>query len=585
MSSTLSSKVEPLKNWLNKNSFWREDLIIKESPYGGIGVFSQGPIDIEEDPLLLRIPKANLLAPKNSYIYNLLVDYEPENPDIILSEGMFGLVLTVIYELQCHDSSPWFEYLQTIDFNNSQIPVCLWDTVDKDNLKNTQLDLLNFLDPQELIDFYVEAIRFAHKNLDTLPIPSILNIDNPDLSPKLLSEKHNDKLIEFGKVIQSVISRAFLIDNYYQLALVPAADLFNHLSPKTKDGKVIDRENIHFVCDGTVCEVCGEQECDHEEEGEVVDDDDDDDVDNIEQEPRKSSDDSESITSISMDYIYEMEQDELSDADTDVDPEEASTLSMEEEIAVNGADHDLANELSDSSKCCDVVLIREPQEQHEFEIFNSYGNELSNAQLLQKYGFIDMDDNPNDTCLLSIQFFKQLKTLKEKLGNPKKAKELDQKIEWLEEIGYELINEIISAEDMEHNHDEEDCQDESCDQKDAEVIFPESWPLSIFVKNIDGSCSPQTYAILKLIELKHPYFVQKLEAIDNEKILIKNIQKYLLNYTEKELKSFNKTVLNWCKNRLQKYPDSIRSSKHSEQISTIINQEKRILHKFIDLHS
>ena len=69
-----------------------------------------------------------------------------------------------------------------------------------------------------------------------------------------------------------------------------------------------------------------------------------------------------------MDYIYEMEQDELSDADTDVDPEEASTLSMEEEIAVNGADHDLANELSDSSKCCDVVLIREPQEQHEFEI-------------------------------------------------------------------------------------------------------------------------------------------------------------------------------------------------------------------------
>ena len=81
------------------------------------------------------VPKANLLAPKNSYIYNLLVDYEPENPDIILSEGMFGLVITVIYELQCHDSSPWFEYLQTIDFNNSQIPVCLWDTVDKDNLK------------------------------------------------------------------------------------------------------------------------------------------------------------------------------------------------------------------------------------------------------------------------------------------------------------------------------------------------------------------------------------------------------------------------------------------------------------------
>ena len=39
-------------------------------------------------------------------------------------------------------------------------------------------------------------------------------------------------------------------------------------------------------------------------------------------------------------------------------------------------DHDLANELSDSSKCCDVVLIREPQEQHEFEILIRNGNEL-----------------------------------------------------------------------------------------------------------------------------------------------------------------------------------------------------------------
>ena len=580
MSSTLSSRLDQLKSWLDKNSFWREDLIIKESPYGGIGVFSQGPIDIEEDPLLLRIPKTNLLAPKNSYIYNLLVDYESENSDIILSEGMFGLVITVIYELQCHDSSPWFKYLQTIDFNNSQIPVCLWDTIDKENLKNTQLDLLNFLDPQELIDFYIEAIRFAQKNLDILPIPSILNINNTDLCSEILIKHHNDKLIEFGKVIQSVISRAFMIDNYYQLGLVPAADLFNHLSPKLIDGKVLDRENIHFVCDGTVCDICGEQECDHEEDEEEDE--------GMEQEPQEDDDHAESITSISMDYIYEMEQDELSDADTDVDPEEASTLSMEEEIRVNGADQDLANELSDSSKCCDVILIREPQEQHGFEIFNSYGNELSNAQLLQKYGFIDMDNNPNDTCLLSIQFFKQLKTLKDKLGNPKKAKELDQKIEWLEEVGYELINEIINAGETdheEHTHDEEDCQDENCNQKYGEVVLPESWPLAIFVRNIDGSCSPQTYAILKLVELKHPYFVQKLESIDNEKILMKNIQKYLLNHTEKELKSFNKTVLNWCKNRLQKYPDSIKPSEHSEQISTIINQEKRILHKFIGLHS
>ncbi|KAL6450895.1 LOW QUALITY PROTEIN: RKM3 Ribosomal lysine N-methyltransferase 3 [Candida maltosa Xu316] len=573
MSSTKPQK--SLERWLENNSFWINDLIIKESKFGGIGVFSKGPMgtDEEDDPLVLRIPKSNLLAPKNSSIYSLLVDYESQNEDIILSEGMFALVITVIYELTYGSSSPWFDYLESIDFINSEIPICLWDNEDKNNLKNTEVDLLGLLDPQQLIDFYTEAVRFAHENNDTVDIPDVLNIPTTDISSDIITSKYHAQLVQFGKIIQSVSSRAFSVDNYYQLAMVPAADLFNHLSPKLVDGEVVNRENIHFVCDGTVCDECGEQECDHQDSDEEDDE---------EQEE-------ELLPEIDMDYIKELEEEELSDADTEVDPEEVSTLSMdddheeeEEGASSSGAEHDLAKELSDSSKCCDVVLVSGPQEEFDYEIFNSYGNELSNAQLLEKYGFIDTDGNPNDTCLLSVQFFKQLKILKSRLGNPKKIKELDEKLNWFEETGFDLINEIIQSREEDCGHDH--CEDEGC-EPESHSELPESWPLSIKIRNIDGECTLHTYAILKLIELKHSYFEQILLKVTNEKRLITNIQKYLLNNKPEDIESFNKTITNWCRNRLNAYPSSITPSKHSLLIEKLIEQEQKILKKFIELHS
>ncbi|MCP8718361.1 MAG: hypothetical protein M5F18_03575 [Asgard group archaeon] len=592
MSSTSINKIDSLTHWLKNNSYWRDDLIIKESEFGGIGVFSKGPMafkeddeEEEEDRLLLRIPKSNLLSPKNSYIYSLLVDYESGNEDIILSEYMFGLVITVIYERHCGSSSPWSEYLSTIDFESSEIPICLWDTQDKKNLQNTELDLLDLLDPQQLIDFYIESIRFARANKLVISIPDVLNINVSELTPEVLQKEYQVQMIEFGKIIQSVTSRAFMVDDYYQLALVPAADLFNHLSPIIQDGHVKNRENIHFVCDGNVCDKCGEQDCYHME----VSDEEEDEQEVV---PMESD----------MYYIESIVEEEMSDAETDIDPEEVSTVSIDGDVATNGAGLDLATELSDGSKCCDVVLISEPEEEYGYEIFNSYGNELTNCQLLEKYGFIDMDDNPNDTCILSVQFFKQIKSLKQKLGNNKKAKEVDEKLQWLEDAGYDLMNEIINSieQDNDHNHEHDNSNGECCDKDagcandnceddccgtDVVTDFPESWPLSIRVKNIDGQCSTQSYAILKLVELKHSVFSQKLLNIKNEKHLITNIQKYLLNNTADEIKSFDRTIVNWCKNRLNNYPKEISQSKHSEIIERIVKQEKKILNKFITLHS
>ena len=49
MSSTASSKVDSLVQWLNENAYWRNDLIIKQSKFGGLGVFYPDNDDQEED--------------------------------------------------------------------------------------------------------------------------------------------------------------------------------------------------------------------------------------------------------------------------------------------------------------------------------------------------------------------------------------------------------------------------------------------------------------------------------------------------------------------------------------------------------
>ncbi|KAG7662163.1 uncharacterized protein J8A68_004291 [[Candida] subhashii] len=633
MSSTASSKVDSLVQWLNENAYWRNDLIIKQSKFGGLGVFHPDNDDQEEDendPLFLRIPKVNLLSPKNSFIYNLLHEYEPSNPDIIISEGMYALVISVIYEYAQGEKSPWFAYLQSIDFDASEIPICLWDEQDKASLKNTEVDLLNMLNPKELINFYIEVINFAKLNQDIISIPSVLNIENP--TPNTIQEKHHDKLLSFGKYIQSVISRAFSVDNYHGLAMVPAADLFNHIEPEYIDGQIKGRENIHFICDGSVCDICGEQACEHEDSDseeemdedlvqQILEEEDDDEMDedseneesddegHIEEEGEMSDHESgdleeeeeEPIKEITMEYIQTLEEELLSDEETDQDPEEVSTVSMSDDEEsgpiepIDGPNEDLAKELSDSSKCCDVVLVRPASKEYGSELFNSYGNELSNPYLLQKYGFI-AKENPNDTCLLSVQFFKQIKSLKEKV-NAQKKQEIEDKLEWLEEIGYEPMSELIAEMHQpehghahQHEHNGNACEDDDCDSgcedddccKESEFDYPESWPLSIRIK-FDGECTPQIYAILKLIELKFVHFKHKLLSVKSGRKLKSRIKEMLLQHSEEEIQAYNKRIVNWCQQRIEAYPKKV-SGPHEELAKSMIRQEINILTKFIELY-
>lgn len=651
MSASRPDKVAGLVLWLERNAFWNSDLLdIKESKLGGVGVFwSLGPQnDPENDNLLLRIPKLAVLSPKNSFIYSLLVDHQASSPTFDFTQGMHSLVLAFIYERAAKEQSPWHLYFESFSQDPSAIPICLWSEREKKLLHNSECDLLGMLDASELASFYLECVAFAKEIETVVPIPEVLK-------PSLDEENETAakaSLLRFGNCVQNVISRAFTVDKYYGLSLVPGADLFNHLSPLLQDNIPKGRENVHFVCDDddNLCAECGEIGCSHLDEAESEAEDleteeveteynqqggQDGENEELSDDGNRSgaspesdsesevSDDNQELTQdaekdetveeameceeLTMAMVEELENE---DAETDLDDGEVSTLSLsenedqddvdeeasgdmdeeedfdEEALRANNNQADLAAELQDGTKCCDIVLTRPAEAIHDYELFNTYGNRLSNPYLLQRYGFI-CPENPNLACNLTIPMFAHLK--KER-ANPKKKKQLQSKINWYEEVGFELVNEICAeacqthehahGDKHEHDHDHDggccDEGEESDDESESSDIA-ESWPLSPRIGS-DGKPTLQTVALIQLLIMPFKTFQNELLHARSERKLEKRVSKSLVH---SELSGEGNEILKtWVIERLRRYKDTpaIEGSR-AKVINTLIQEEKRHLLK------
>lgn len=573
MSSTSSPQLQRLLGWLDSNGFWREDLVVQPLKYGGLGVFGQ----IEDgDPLLLRIPKSNVLSPKNLSVFNLLYEYEPKH-DLSIAEGMYGLIMTVVYETAAGNALPWADYLALIDFKSLSVPVCLWDDADKANLEHSEVDLMGVLDPTEMSEFFNEACQFAKAVEHSVAIPGVL--------------ANSDQLVEFGKVIQLVISRAFFVDSYHQLALVPGADLFNHLSPIEEDGVRVDRENVHFMCDDDVCEICGEQACGHQgDEDEDMDEDSEGEEDS-EMEGNDAENDQENapITEITHEAIAALEAELDLEQDTEPEDDEALTIDVTNE---NAHEFELARELCDDSKCCDIALVQLPEAENDYEIFNSYGADLSNAYLLQRYGFL-CKGNINDSVSLLVQLMKYVK-----------KQSADDRMEWLEEV-WDLVCDMLHAmdhdgegcgddcdddacgdghdhvhdPDQEHGCGDEGCEDEGChggEENHDDCFTPQSWQLAARIK-YDGSITPHTYVILLLLALPKPAY-DELVGADDMDAMVENIQKHLMDANPED---FEELLKNWAQQRLQQYPE-LKPSPHLAVITELLDGEKAVIRKFLE---
>lgn len=588
MSVTAPSVHQALK-WLQENGHWNDDLVeVRPSEYGGVGVFVRPDVaeaidleeyDVDTDPIiLLRVPKSNVLSAKNSFVYSLLEEHElsrvheDESLEIDLRKGMHAVVLAFIYETAAGAESPWYDYLQSIKIESGpsldNVPLCLWPDTLKNSLHNTECDLLNMTDNSEIVQFFLECIRFARSVAPLVPIPAVLDVQVSELSTTTLLTEHSPSVVQFGCHVQTVISRAFDVDDYHGLSLVPGADLFNHAFPVERNSVLVSQENVHFISSNEVCSVCGEGECDHEEGSELDDDEENESELDGEDEDKNEPENDPEIFNEDEDLIDKHSDNDLQAELEHVDGED-STDNSDAEQATLPADDDLKNELQSGESCCDILLIKPPKNG---ELLNTYGNDLSNAYLLQRYGFCNpvTEPNPNNSCLLSVQMFSYLKHLKLSL-KPKDRAFLDTKIAWFDEEGYSAVNEAVSAIHGDHDHEDEDCPCENAEE------FSENWQLSLKV-NYAGKPSPQTHAFLNLAKMSNKDFSTLERALELNNVAV--FTQLLLVESDSNFK----VVKDWCRERLARYKETSRGdTKQDSFIRDLIAQEKEILQRSISL--
>lgn len=552
MSATSSEAVSGVINWINNNNgFWNhEKLEIKESKLGGIGVFAKEDLE-SSDPLkptiLLRLHKDSLLSFQKSNVANLLTD---EGID-----GALALVISFIYEKDQGESSPWYPFIKSINYeHNGQLilPPSLWTKEQKLILQGTELDIMGALDDDENSLAFEKACEFAlsqyQASCESIKIPYELQIEG--LSGKELLQKYHT----FIAISHAVAARDFEIDEYHQVAMVPGACLFNHS----------DRPSVRFESLFDVCGACGTADgCDHivedsdeeEEEGEGCqggccgdehehehNDEHSDEAQSGDEEPQdeemeeeKSSGDEESGSESEEEFEGPIEEFiGIIEAAHQREKEEEAKYKAEEAQASAKTENRI---LKDDDKpispddCVDIVLTR-PVKKGE-ELFNTYGD-FNNSVLLSKYGFV-IPGNEHNTVSLGLQLLKFKKSNK---------KAFSRQFEWWENEGFEAMRQYLSTK--KNTCEDEDCEDDCCGSEEVEEDIEDvpEWSMEMLL-NFKGEPTPITYALLKLLSLN------KMEI--NK--LLKNPNKVNLQILTTKSSKALKTLKELVEARLRQYGD------------------------------
>jgi len=555
-----------LKNPANK-AYWDDDKVeVKPSKLGGLGVFAKRNITPDEDDpesgLLLRISKDAILSGPNSYIANLLHDAH--------IDGIFALILAFLYEKAQVKNSPWYDYIHSINFHTGatkddkhlMLPAALWPDEDRILLQGTDAELMGVTDPQDIEEDYSICLQFAKDNAHIVKPPY-------ELTPEENGDQAENerKYRFFAAACFAVSSRAFVIDDFHQLALVPAADLFNH--------DAHGNEDVHFVAIAHVCPFCGRcDECGHDkygppdseaEEYEVVNNDD-------ENGDRKKHEDEEGDEGMGDDDDDDDDDDKLEINFSYIDKldkklrkkmkenEKERLEEKEEDESFDVPDgYNLDEILLDPDQCCDIVLQKKAKQGQ--ELLNTYGD-LPNAILISKYGFT-VKNNPNDTVCLG----RQIVELKD--GDDT---EIKQRLSWWSQTGFSLLKKYKRESlEMEDDADEEDDTDD------------DSWLLAISVAH-PRDLSLDALCIGKLLTASEAEFKKLSEG---EK------QQTFKKFVEKKIDSKGKAFLvGICKKRIEalgglespSYAKFVKGQLHEwrkRMICNILKDEKFILEKTI----
>ncbi|KAJ6504744.1 hypothetical protein C8R47DRAFT_157139 [Mycena vitilis] len=305
---TDSTAVANLVSWCSERGFWIDPRIQVISGVFGAAVTSR-ETTIPTENILVRIPRSSVLSVKSSSISDLI----PPHP---YGRGaQLSLALALSVELLIGSRSPWAPYLQSLPREIPGIPLFWHGGANQPGLPqsgSSPLEWLNGTEASKMLfglgdsgsSLVSEIDEYFHRVAH--PVYAKVFISSPEKIPSLR---------EFYHAYSLVSSRAFLVDSYHGLSMVPVADAFNHAQDN----------HVHLESDFDVCPECGSlHRCGHDDTGEPV---------------------ARSTIPDDADDFYEMVSNRT--------------------IPPNS------------------------------EAFNTYGETLSNAELLVQYGFI-LDDNDND---------------------------------------------------------------------------------------------------------------------------------------------------------------------------------------------
>ncbi|GAA5845597.1 hypothetical protein JCM5353_005707 [Sporobolomyces roseus] len=227
-----------LREWLIQNNVYLDQrLSIKTVP--SLRVVAN--LAIEPNSTVARIPKSLVLSHRTSSLSRLL----PAFPSFLHHLApTVQLSIYVLYELQLGDRSRWKGYFDH----------CPKETVDIGLLWEEEGNARNWVKGTEL-ERELRRIGITKTLLSTIFNTVVLPLFSALPSTSSLPLKP-PRLDTFLYAYSLVSSRAFQVDTYHALALVPLADAFNHSSPN----------HVHFASDTWVCEECGQlEECPHDD--------------------------------------------------------------------------------------------------------------------------------------------------------------------------------------------------------------------------------------------------------------------------------------------------------------------------------
>ena len=158
---------------------------------------------------------------------------------------MLGVCIAFMYEDSLGERSRFSDYIAVLPFWENQSK--FWKDNEKEWLKGSEVDFLGGTDDTEVLRGFKKSV---------LPI----------LDEFSLLKREYFTYDNFKRAMSIVSSRAFEIDAYRELALVPFADMFDHSLSA----------HVQFETNYTVCIECGSyQPCEHDRGEENSDDDDD----------------------------------------------------------------------------------------------------------------------------------------------------------------------------------------------------------------------------------------------------------------------------------------------------------------------